>query len=88
MHLAVNSHGHLAVVLNSSWPHLLDAAGIPLPTSICSLLRYVVNFLASAHPSQSFLRADSAGGSLTALNKQKKGCSPDRRPITVGESLR
>ena len=27
--------------------HLLDAAGIPLPTPICSLLRDVVNLLAS-----------------------------------------
>ena len=29
-----------------------------------------------------------AGGSLTALNKQKEGCPPDFRPIAVGETLR
>ena len=33
-----------------------------------------------SHPSQSFLQV--------VVNKEKKGCSPDIRPIAVGESLR
>ena len=55
--------------------HLLDAAGIPLPIRICSLLMVVVNLLASgkAAPSNSkFL----AGGSSTALNKERKKDAP------------
>ncbi|KAL5517537.1 hypothetical protein EMCRGX_G003096 [Ephydatia muelleri] len=48
--------------------HLLDAATIPLPTSICSALRDVVNLMASGNvPSQ--VSTYLAGGSLTALNK-------------------
>ena len=67
--------------------HLLDAATIPLPTSICSALRDVVNLLASGNvPSQ--VSTYLAGGSLTALNKVKQGCPPDIRPIAVGETLR
>ena len=67
--------------------HLLDAATIPLPTSICSALRDVVNLLASGNvPSQ--VSTYLAGGSLTALNKVKPGCPPDIRPIAVGETLR
>ena len=55
--------------------NLLDAAGIPLPTSICSSLRDLVNLLSSGKAPSSvsnFL----AGGSLTALNKSKSGCLP------------
>ena len=67
--------------------HLLDAATIPLPTSICSTLRDVVNLMTPGRvPSEvsTFL----AGGSLTALNKLKPGCPPDIRRIAVGEMLR
>ena len=67
--------------------HLLDAASIPLPTSICSSFRDLVNLLSSGKAPNSvsnFL----AGGSLTALNKIKPGCLPDVRPIAVGEALR
>ena len=67
--------------------HLLDAATIPLPTSICSALRDVVNLMASGNvPSQ--VSSYLAGGCLTALNKVKPGCPPDIKPIAVGETLR
>ena len=67
--------------------HLLDAATIPLPTSICSALRDDVNLMASGNiPSQ--VSTYLAGGSLTALNKVNPGCPPDIRPIAVGETLR
>ena len=58
--------------------HLLDAASIPLPTTICSLLRRVVNLLVSGKVPQE-VSLFTAGGSLTA---------PDIRPIAVGEVLR
>ena len=67
--------------------HLLDAASIPLPTTICSLLRRVVNLLVSGKVPQEVSRF-MAGGSLTALSKLKPGCAPDIRPIAVGEVLR
>mgnify|MGYP003460779833 FL=1 len=67
--------------------HLLDAASIPLPTSICSSLKDVVNLLSSGKAPTS-VSTFLAGGSLTALNKFKPGCLPDVRPIAVGEALR
>eukprot|EP00731_Ephydatia_muelleri_P002838 Em0001g2838a len=67
--------------------HLLDAASIPLPTTIGSLLRRVVNLLVSGKVSQE-VSLFMAGGSLTALSKVKPGCAPDIRPIAVGEVLR
>eukprot|EP00731_Ephydatia_muelleri_P003315 Em0001g3315a len=67
--------------------HLLDAASIPLPTTIGSLLRRVVNLLVSGKVPQE-VSLFMAGGSLTALSKLKPGCAPDIRPIAVGEVLR
>ena len=67
--------------------HLLDAATIPLPASICSALRDVVNLMVSGNvPSQ--VSTYLAGDSLTALNKVKPSCPPDIRPIAVGETFR
>ena len=63
---------------------LLDAASIPLPTSICSSLRDLVNLLLSGKAPTS-VYTFLAGGSLTALNKFKPGCLPD---VAVGEALR
>ena len=57
------------------------------PTFICSLLKGVVNLLASGK----VLREVSiflTGGTLAALNKLKDGCLPDFRPIAVGEVVR
>ena len=67
--------------------HLLDAASIPLPTIIGSLLRRIVNLLVSGKVPQE-VSLFMAGGSLTALSKLKPGCAPDIRPIAVGEVLR
>ncbi|KAL5510481.1 hypothetical protein EMCRGX_G006034 [Ephydatia muelleri] len=67
--------------------HLLDAASIPLPTTIGSLLRRVVNLLVSGKVPQE-VSLFMAGRSLTALSKLKPGCAPDIRPIAVGEVLR
>ena len=67
--------------------HLLDAASILLKTSICSSLRDIVHLLASGKAPSSVSKF-LAGGSLTALNKQKEGCPPDTRPIGVGKTLR
>ena len=67
--------------------HRQDAASIPLPTSICSSLRDLVNLLSSGKAPTS-VSTFLAGGSLTALNKFKPGCLPDVRPIAVGEALR
>ena len=67
--------------------HLLDAAAITLPTSIYSLLRGVVNLLASGKAPRE-VSIFLAGGSLTALNKLIDGCPSDVRPIAVGEVLR
>eukprot|EP00731_Ephydatia_muelleri_P031244 Em0022g758a len=67
--------------------HLLDAASIPLHTSIGDSLRGIVNLMASGKvpvPVATFL----AGGRLIALNKGKEGNPPDVRPIAVGETLR
>ena len=67
--------------------HLLDAAAITLPTSIYSLLRGVVNLLASGKAPRE-MSIFLAGGSLSALNKLKDGCPSDVRPLAVGEVLR
>ena len=67
--------------------HLIDAAQIPLPISIGSSLRDIVNLLAAGKAPLSVARF-LAGGSLTALNKFKDGSPPDIRPIAVGETLR
>ena len=67
--------------------HLLDAASIPLHTSIGDSLKGIVNLMASGkvpEPVATFL----AGGRLIALNKGKEGNPPDVRPIAVGETLR
>ncbi|KAL5457665.1 hypothetical protein EMCRGX_G034949 [Ephydatia muelleri] len=67
--------------------HLIDAAQIPLPISIGSSLRDIVNLLAAGKAPLSVARF-LVGGSLTALNKFKDGSPPDIRPIAVGETLR
>ena len=51
--------------------HLLDAASIPLPTTICSLLRKVVHLLVSRKVPQEVSHF-MGGGSLTALSMQVK----------------
>ena len=67
--------------------HLVDAAEVPMPTSICSSLRHIVNLLASGKvPSD--ISKYLAGGSLTAIVKDRPDSSPDVRPIAVGEALR
>ena len=67
--------------------HLLDAASIPLTTSICSSLKSIVNLLASGQ-APNVIAKFLAGGALTALNKIKPDCAPDVRPIAVREILR
>jgi hypothetical protein len=62
--------------------HLLDVAEVPVPTSICSLLRGVINILASGQ-APAAISQYMAGGSLVALRKGAQ----DIRPIGVGESL-
>ena len=67
--------------------HLIDAAQIPLPISIGSSLRDIVNLLAAGKAPLS-VAIFLAGGSLTDLNKFREGSLPDIRPIAVGETLR
>ena len=67
--------------------HLLNAAEVPLPSPIGALLRDVVNLLASGKVPVSVSKF-LAGGSLTALDKNKPNSLPDICPITVGEALR
>ena len=67
--------------------HLLDAATVPLPTSISSSLRNVVNLLAAGKAPKE-LSIYLSGATLTALSKNKPNCPPDIRPIAVGEVLR
>ena len=67
--------------------HLLNAAEVPLPSPIGALLRDVVNLLASGKVPVSVSKF-LAGGSLTALDKNKPNSLPDIRPIAVGEALR
>ena len=63
--------------------HLLDVAEVPVPISIRSLLRVVINILASGQ-APAAISQYMAGGSLVALRKGTQ----DIRPIVVGESLR
>ena len=67
--------------------HLLDAAQVHLPTPICSSLRGVVDILASGRAPVSVSKF-LAGGSLTALVKNKEGRPLHICPIVVGEALR
>eukprot|EP00731_Ephydatia_muelleri_P016404 Em0009g828a len=67
--------------------HLLDAATVPLPTSIMSSLRHVANLLAAGKAPKE-LSIYLSGATLTALSKNKSNCPPDVRPIAVGEVLR
>ena len=67
--------------------HLLNAAEVPLPPPIGALLRDVVNLLASGKVAVSVSKF-LAGGSLTALDKNKPDGLPDIRPIAMGEALR
>ena len=62
--------------------HPLDVAEVPVPTSICSLLRGVIKILASGQ-APAAISQYMAGGSLVALRKGTQ----DIRPIAVGESL-
>eukprot|EP00731_Ephydatia_muelleri_P016405 Em0009g829a len=62
--------------------HLIEAAEVHLPISICSSLRAIVNILADGRAPirvATFL----AGGSLTALMKNEEGSPLDLRPIVV-----
>ena len=52
--------------------NLLDAASIPLQTSICSSLRDIVNLLASGKAPSSVSKF-LTGGSVTALSNRRKG---------------
>ena len=67
--------------------HLLDSAQIHLSVPLCSSLRGVVDILASGRAPISVSKF-LAGGSLTALVKNKEGRPLDIRPIAVGEALR
>ena len=67
--------------------HLIDAAEVHLPISICSSLRVVVNILASGKAPMPISRY-LAGGSLTALMKNKEDLPLDICPIAVGEAMR
>ena len=67
--------------------HLLDAASIPLHTSIGDSLKGIVNLMASGKVPVS-VATFLAGSRLIALNKGKEGNPPDVRPIAVGETLR
>eukprot|EP00731_Ephydatia_muelleri_P011585 Em0006g479a len=67
--------------------HLLDSAQIHLSVPLCSSLRGVVDILVSGRAPISVSKF-LAGGSLTALVKNKEGRPLDIRPIAVGEALR
>eukprot|EP00731_Ephydatia_muelleri_P034365 Em0056g24a len=67
--------------------HLLDSAQIHLSVPLCSSLRSVVDIPASGRAPISVSKF-LAGGSLTALVKNKEGRPLDIRPIAVGEALR
>ena len=66
--------------------HLLDAASVPLHTSIGSSLKEVVNLLVFGKVPLS-MSTFLAGGRLIVLNKSKEGTPQDVRPIAVGETL-
>ena len=67
--------------------HLLDAAEVPLQFPMCSSLKDLVNLLASGNVPV-LVSKYLAGGSLTALMKDKADLSLDIRPIAVGVALR
>eukprot|EP00731_Ephydatia_muelleri_P008312 Em0004g650a len=67
--------------------HLHDSAQIHLSVPLCSSLRGVVDILASGRAPISVSKF-LAGGSLTALVKNKEGRPLDICPIAVGEALR
>ena len=67
--------------------HLLNAAEVPLPSPIGALLRDVVNLLASGKVPVSVSKF-LAGGSFTALDKNKPNSLHDIHPYAVGEALR
>eukprot|EP00731_Ephydatia_muelleri_P034230 Em0051g22a len=67
--------------------HLIEAAEVHLPISICSSLRAIVNILADGRAPIGVAKF-LAGGSLTALMKNEEGSPLDLRPIVVGETLR
>ena len=64
-----------------------DAAEVPVPTSISSRLRDIVNLFASGKV-PSCLSKYLARGSLTTLVKDRSNSSPDVRPVAFGEALR
>ena len=64
--------------------HLLDAATVPLPSSLSSSLRHVVNLLAAGKAPKEL----SIYPSGATFSKNKPNCPPDVRPIAVGEVLR
>ena len=59
---------------------------VPLPSPMGGLLRDVVNLLALGKVPVSVSKF-LAGGSLTALDKNKPNSLPDIRSIAVGEAL-
>ena len=67
--------------------HLIDAAEVHLPITICNSFRAVVNTLATGKAPRPISRY-LAGGSLTALIKNKEGLPLDIWPIAVGEAMR
>ena len=67
--------------------HLLDAASIPLHTSIGDSLKGIVNIMASGKVPVS-VATFLIGSRLIALNIGKEGNPSDVRPIAVGETLR
>ena len=67
--------------------HLIEAAEVHLPISICSSLRAIVNIVAEGRAPIGVAKF-LAGGSLTALMKNEEGSPLDIRPIVVGETLR
>ena len=67
--------------------HLIDAAEVHLPISICSSLRVVVNILTIGKAPMPISRY-LAGGSLTALIKNKEDLPLDICPIAVAEAMR
>ena len=67
--------------------HLIDAAEVHLPISICSSLRAVINIVASGKATLPISRY-LVGGSLTALIKNKEDLPLDIRPIACWEAMR
>ncbi|KAL5515630.1 hypothetical protein EMCRGX_G000825 [Ephydatia muelleri] len=62
--------------------HLIEAAEVHLPISICSSLRAIVNILADGRAPIGVAKF-LAGGSPTALMKNEEGSPLDLRPIVV-----